>query len=162
MTISWRSTFVTGLFRFQDISFGTATQSLLTDLEDEVMGTAMERRFFDYVRAFYEAVVEKMIAKFPFHDEILSDLAFLDPRKHTTVASTLPIIRLRKHFLSEDPNEIDEVVFCVAPYHQLPSFDPTEEAIAHFWAATCMLYVNQSMIYQSFPICKGTFGSPPL
>ena len=119
----------------EDISIGTATCIFLAEYEDEVKGTAMER-IFNHVRAFYETVVEKMIAKFPYNDQTLADLALLDPRKRSTIAST---VRLCKLFMSADPSRIDEVVqqflaFCVTPDHQFPP-SSKEAAIDHFWDA---------------------------
>lgn len=101
----------------------------------------MERRYFSHVRAFYETVVEKMIAKYLYNDQTLVDLAFLDPRRRSTITSTVPIVRLCKRFMSEDPSRIDEVVqqflaFHVTPDHELPPFDSSKEAaIDHFWKA---------------------------
>lgn len=78
-----------------DISIGTAT----------LKGTAMERFF-----PCGKTVVENMIAKFLYNNQTLVDLALLDPPKRSTVASTVPIVRLWKGFVSEDPSRIDEVV----------------------------------------------------
>ena len=82
--------------------------------------------------SIYEAAVEKIIAKFPFQDQALSDLAFLDPCNRMN-STQLSVFRLCKSFMMEDPREIDEVTdeflsFRVAPDHQLPSFDPSSLA----------------------------------
>ena len=50
-----------------ELGIGTSTRLLLCgELEDEIMGTAVERDLFLHIRTFYEASVSKMLAKFPF------------------------------------------------------------------------------------------------
>ncbi len=108
-------------------------------MEDDIEGTTMQRRFFESVRLFYETAVSKMLAKFPFKDKTISDLAFLDPRNRVKTSSA-SIIRLAKRFLTNNSDEIDAIVaeflsFQVAPDSQLPVFDPkTDAAIDHFWS----------------------------
>ena len=108
------------------------------------------------MRAFYETVVEKMIAKFPFHVQTLADLAFLDPCRRRSLASTYPIVRLCKRFMSEDPSRIDEVVqqfltFRVTPDHQLPQLDFSKEAaIDHFWEAMSNVHAVTDLSTLSF------------
>ena len=64
-----------------ELGIGTTTRLLLCgDLEDEVVGTSIERRFYKYVRSFYEASVSKILNKFPFKDDTIRELSFLDPR----------------------------------------------------------------------------------
>jgi len=41
---------------------------------EELVGTAIERHFFEYASSFYETSVSKMIAKFPFDNEIIHEL----------------------------------------------------------------------------------------
>ena len=52
---------------------------LLIEESDELEGTAKERNFFLSVRKFYVECVRKIIAKFPFSDNVISDLGMLDP-----------------------------------------------------------------------------------
>ena len=64
-----------------------------------------------------------MIAKFPFQDQALSYLAFLDPRNRMN-STQLSVVRLCKCFMTEDPREIDDVTdeflfFRVAPINCL-------------------------------------------
>lgn len=40
-----------------------------------------------YVRKFYQAVVLKMMRKFPFKDTIIQDLRIIDPRKREEVTA---------------------------------------------------------------------------
>ena len=77
-----------------------------------------------------------MLAKFPHGDKTLSDLSFIDPRNR---AKSTPqgIVR----FMTTNSEQIDAVVgeyrdFCVAPDHQLPSYDPkSANGLDHFWSA---------------------------
>ena len=60
-----------------ELGIGTTTRLLLCgDLEDEVVGTSIERRFYKYVRSFYEANVSKILNKFPFKDDTIRELFF--------------------------------------------------------------------------------------
>ena len=63
-----------------ELGIGTATRLLLIEESDELEGTAKERNFLS-VRKFYVECVRKIIAKFPFSDNVISDLGMLDPRK---------------------------------------------------------------------------------
>lgn len=56
-----------------ELGIGTATRMLVIGQEDDG-AIEVERRFFANVRAFYEATVKKLLAKFPFKDKTLSDL----------------------------------------------------------------------------------------
>lgn len=121
------------------LAVGTETLLFLSEMEDEIEGTTMERRFFDSVRLFYETAVSKLLAKFPLKEKTIRDLSFLDPRSRVKTSSA-SIVRLTKRFLTNNPDEIDAIVaeflsFQVAPDSQLPSFDPkTDAAIDHFWS----------------------------
>ena len=50
------------------LAIGTEMQLFLSEFEDEIEGTVIERKFFSSVRLFYETVVSKMLAKFPHGD----------------------------------------------------------------------------------------------
>lgn len=52
------------------------------ELEDDIVGTRKDVGFYSSVRTFYETAVSKILAKFPFADETIKKLAFLDPRNH--------------------------------------------------------------------------------
>ena len=64
-----------------ELGIGTSTRLLLCgELEDDIVGTRKEDHFFERVRTFYETAVSKILAKFPFGDDSLKELAFLDPQ----------------------------------------------------------------------------------
>ena len=74
--------------RDYELGVGTSTKLLLCgELEDEVAGTAIERRFFECVWIFYETSVAKILAKFPFSDNTIKELALLDPRNRNRFSS---------------------------------------------------------------------------
>ena len=106
-------------------------------MEDEI---AMERRFFDNVRLWYETALSKLLAKFPLKEKTISDLSFLDSRSRIIKTSSASIVCLAKRFLTDNPDEIDAIVadflsFQVAPHSPLPSFDINIDAgINHFWS----------------------------
>ena len=64
----------------EELGVGTSTL-LLSEFQDEIEGTPVERRFFSCVRHFYQETVCQMIAKFPFKVTVLTDLGLLDPRQ---------------------------------------------------------------------------------
>ena len=128
-----------------ELGIGTSTRLLWCgDLEDMV-GTALERRFFKCVRTFYETSVSKMITKFPFNNETIGQLAFLDPRNRNKT-SINGIIQLASRFTSFSPDEMDSLClefrdYRASAWDQLPSFDPKEvRAIDHFWAAMAKVH----------------------
>ena len=64
-----------------ELGIGTAGRLLLIEEEDAVTDTRLESEFFSAVRLFYEKTVAKILAKFPFQDQVLHDLKIFDPRK---------------------------------------------------------------------------------
>ena len=80
----------------EDLAIGTDTLLFLAEIEDDFVGTLLERRFYRSVRLFYEAAVEKMISKFP-RDVILKDLSIIDPRNRRQ-GSPSAVIRLCRRF----------------------------------------------------------------
>ena len=124
-----------------ELGIGTSTRMLLCgELEDEVVGTSVETRFFKRVCEFYETAVSKISAKFPFADPTVKELAFLDPH-HRDQSSSSGLVGLATHFTHFTTDEIDTVAMEFRDYQaasdtDLPEFDPREYAgIDHFWAA---------------------------
>ena len=121
------------------LAIGTDTL-LLSEFEDEIEGTTIERKFFNSVRMFYETVVSKLLAKFPHKDKTLSDLSFINP-DHRINSTPQGIIRLCNRFMTNKSEEIDAVLeeyraFRVAPNDQLPVYDSkVDNALDKFWSA---------------------------
>ena len=141
----------------EDVGIGTSTRFLLCgELEDEVIGTVIEDRFFSSVRSFYEVSVTKMLAKFPFPDDTLKELAFSYPRNHAMSFSTTGIVNLATRFTSFSADDIDCLLmefrdYHVAPDHQLPAFVPSDDAaMDHFWAAMGELRVINDLTRRRF------------
>ena len=53
--------------QLESLSIGTETFLLISNEEDDFVGTALESLFYESVRLFYVTVVAKMLAKFPFN-----------------------------------------------------------------------------------------------
>ena len=123
-----------------ELGIGTSTRLLWCGEFEEFVGTALEKRFFKCVRTFYETCVSKMIAKFPFHDDTIKQLAFLDPRNRDKT-SLNDIIQLANRFTSFSLDEIDTLSiefrdFRATPLDQLPTYDSKEAgAVDQFWAS---------------------------
>ena len=86
------------------LAVGLKTRTIFTDSDEEddsrpSITPAMLATFYSSVRSFYEAVVTKMIQKFPFEDIVLNDLVVLDPRKYLEDYSH--ILRLAERFASD-------------------------------------------------------------
>ena len=137
-----------------ELGIGTSTRLLWCGELEELVGTALERRFFKYVRIFYETCVRKMIDKFPFNDNTLQQLAFLDPRNRDNT-SLSGIIQLASRFTSFSPEEMDTLGmefrdYRASPLDQLPTYDAKEAgAVDHFWAAMAKIYsIMDSEVYR--------------
>ncbi len=124
-----------------ELGVGTSTRLLLCgELEDEVIGTRIEVRFFEHVRLFYETSVSKMLAKFPFSDNTLKELSFLDPRNRDK-CSRVDVLQLASRFTSFNVDEMDDLTLEFSDYRaargdSLPEFDHHKvAAIDRFWAA---------------------------
>jgi hypothetical protein len=110
---------------------------LCGELEDDIIGTRKEIRFFSSVRTFYETAVSKILAKFP---ETIKELAFLDPRNREKTTIT-GLIQLANRFTIFTADEIDDLVTEFRDYRaisdsDLPSLGTNEHAaLDHFWAA---------------------------
>ncbi|RXM34111.1 hypothetical protein EOD39_14383 [Acipenser ruthenus] len=77
------------------ISVGATARTYLH--EAELISPEMQNTFFSDVGAFYTAVVQKMLDKFPFGDPVLPDLVVLDPLKKVDI-DYVPIVRLAGRF----------------------------------------------------------------
>ena len=110
---------------------------LCGELEDEIVGTPMEARFYQSVRTFYETSVSKILAKFPFNDNTFKKLQFLDPRNRFTMA-TADVLDLAGKFTSYTEDDIDSLTMEYLDYrsctdYELPHFDHhSDAAIDHF------------------------------
>ena len=84
------------------IAIGAKAKTMLVDEQDSISAT-MERRFYDSVRQYYVATVDKMLKIFPFKNSTLKDLSILNPDP-----------KLRE---KQDPNAITRLAetFCVVP-----------------------------------------------
>ena len=77
-------------------------------LEDDEVAPAVQAAFISDVRAFYCAVVRKMVAKFPFDDPVLRDLGVLDPAARENLTYE-PIVRLAARFAPDvDPEQLKD------------------------------------------------------
>ena len=112
---------------------------LCGELEEKVVGTAVEVRFYQTVRTLYQTAVCKILAKFPFKDRILKKLLILDPRNRS-ITDTSDVLDLANRFTSFDPDDMDTLTIEYLDYRsctdeELPVFDPhSDAAIDHFWA----------------------------
>ena len=106
----------------------------------DVCGTSIEKNFFTCVRDFYVTVISKMLNKFPFTDNVMKELSFLDPRRRSE-SSCSGILSLASRFTSFSDDELDDLSmefrgFRSSSDSDLPKFDPKEHAaIEHFWDA---------------------------
>ena len=93
----------------------------------------------------YETSVSKIIDKFPFTNNTIKQLAFLDPRNRDKT-SINGIIQLASQFITFSPDEKDTLSLEFRDYRasaldELPAFDLKEVgAINHFWAAMAKVH----------------------
>ena len=128
-----------------ELAIGASTRALLNELEDEIVGTNLVRRFFPQIRVFYETSVQKILDKFPFEDTTIKELAFLDPRNRT-ISPVTGIINLATRFCQFSTDEIDILTIQFQDYRacsdlQLPSLGPEEgiHSIDYFGGAMAEL-----------------------
>ena len=123
-----------------ELTIGTSTRMLLRgELEDEVVGTVIETRFYRTVRTFYEAAVCKIIDKFPFNDDIFKKLLMLYPRNRF-MTDRADVLDLARRFMSFSQDDMDLLTMECLDYRsctddELPTFNPQRDAaIDNFWA----------------------------
>ena len=123
-----------------ELGVGTSTRLLLCgELEDEVVGTVLESRFYQNVRIFHETAVCKIIGKFPFNETVFKKLLMLDPRNRLK-AGAADVIDLANRFMSFTQDDLDSLTMEYLDYRsctddELPKFDlHSDAAIDHFWA----------------------------
>ena len=108
----------------EDLGIGETTWTLIAALEEECDIAP----FFDAVKKFYVATIQKMIKKFPFGDTLLQDLEILIPDKVTSF-SINTIFRLAKRFPQlelSDPNSLDRLREEYLDFTLSPSELPTQ------------------------------------
>ena len=122
----------------------------MTNLKMMSVEEQLKNDFFTCVREFYVTVISKMLNKFPFTDNIIKELSFLDPR-HRSTSSCSGIISLASRFTSFTEDELDNLSmefrdFRSSSDSDLPEFNPKEHAaIEHFWDAMSKVkLVNES------------------
>ena len=117
-----------------ELGIGTGTRLLLIEESNELEGTAKERNFFLSVRKLYVEHVRKIIAKFPFSDNVISDLGMLDPRNRHKISSIV-VVRLLKRFNKTSAEEMDAVLEEWQEFKSLPDDNlPSYESLEHFWS----------------------------
>ena len=80
------------------LAVGIEVRRLLAGADEEgSIPFNIRDKFFECVRQFYENIVKKMLTKFPFGNQILNDLAVLDPKNKEQLDYT-SIVRLSEHF----------------------------------------------------------------
>ena len=89
-----------------ELGIGTSTRLLWCGDFEQLVVTALEGRFYECVRRFYETSVSKLMDTFPFHDSTLQQHAFLDPRNRDKT-SLNGIFQLANCFTSFSPDELD-------------------------------------------------------
>ena len=143
-----------------ELGIGTSTRLLLCGEFEDLVGTSIEQSFFTCVRIFYETCVSKMIDKYPFNNEMIQQLAFLDPRNKDKTSFT-GIVHLANQFASFSPDEMDTLGMEFRDYRastldQLPAFCENDEgAVDHFWKdMASVTSVMNSEVYQFGKLSK--------
>ena len=109
-------------------------------------------KFYKQVRIFYSAVVEKMIQKIPFNDEVLMAMGYLNPDTRENVASEA-VLKLADRFMpleAEDRYKLEDELqdYILTPKSELSTFNETT-SLEHFW--TCMKKMKIAGSKEQFP-----------
>ena len=104
----------------------------VVNLKVKLLELQLNISFFKTVRSFYVTSVSKILTKFPFSDNTIKELAFLDPRNHELSSST-GVVQLATRFTPFTFDQMDTLFvqfrdFRAASDDQLPPFDPHETA----------------------------------
>ncbi|KAL5012296.1 hypothetical protein ScPMuIL_010847 [Solemya velum] len=123
----------------QILAVGMRVRAYLAENEDDVE-PATTARFFRHVRLFYEAVVWKMLNKFPFNNKVLTNLLWLHPNPESRKdVSTDSVLQIAEQFpgVVKDLDELHEefVDFQLSDPKDLPRFDGENPDVDQFWGA---------------------------
>ena len=128
----------------EDVGVGTNTWTALSEVQEEL---PLEP-FFSAVKVFYVRTTEKLLKKFPFSDQLLKDLAVLNPLK-SAGCKPEAIVNLAKRFPQlklTSPESLETLReeftdFCLSPGDHPPvetySTEGEEQLVrcGTFWAA---------------------------
>ncbi|XP_034965228.1 uncharacterized protein LOC118082233 isoform X2 [Zootoca vivipara] len=113
----------------EDLFIGKDTKAFMRSTE---LPVSAEKKIFQSVRRFYEAVLQKMFSSFPFDNPLLRDLKVLDPaaRLDITPGAVERLVALLPQLsLSEDKLREELTDYQLTDSKQLPQ----EEKIDRFW-----------------------------
>lgn len=118
------------------LAVGSSNRTFLIDHADDLSPFLLDK-FFSIIREFYMAVTKKMLQKFPFHDDALKNMAFLNPEfKEQLVADC--VLKLAKRFpqILGDTCSLDELQeefldYQLTPKEELP---PADLGADKFWS----------------------------
>ncbi|KAA0722775.1 hypothetical protein E1301_Tti022107 [Triplophysa tibetana] len=113
----------------EDLFIGADTKTFMRSGE---LPVSAEKKIFQTVRNFYEAVLKKMFSSFPFDHPLLRDLKVLDPAARLNITPGT-VERLRALFpqlrLKEDKMREEFIDYQVTDSKELPQ----EDRIDRFW-----------------------------
>uniref|UniRef100_H3ALC1 HAT C-terminal dimerisation domain-containing protein n=1 Tax=Latimeria chalumnae TaxID=7897 RepID=H3ALC1_LATCH len=102
--------------------------------------TKLKKTLFEAIRTFYVAVVDKMIDKFPFHDNLLSDMAILNPNcdmqvdKLMNLSTRFNLVdRQLQHQLTEEATD-----YILTPKSELSGFK-SGDRVDTYWLAVARM-----------------------
>ncbi|XP_063436782.1 uncharacterized protein LOC134718215 [Mytilus trossulus] len=119
------------------LAVGLYTRTYMADHTDDISPSVLAK-FFKSVRSFYNVVVAKMLAKFPFKDPVVCGLAFLNPSTRgdlpsssvTVVARRFPSV-VPEHLLQQLEEEF--TAYQVTPSSELPTYTPDSTRVDQYW-----------------------------
>ncbi|KAL5014988.1 hypothetical protein ScPMuIL_009258 [Solemya velum] len=107
------------------VTVGKAIRTYLYDNRDDIPPATVSK-FFRSVKTFYQTVVAKMIAKFPFEDPVISNLGFLNPARRGGIHP--PVCSLARRFPALVPEEELDTLekeytdYSVTPAKEMPAY----------------------------------------
>ncbi|KAK2187492.1 hypothetical protein NP493_163g01049 [Ridgeia piscesae] len=120
------------------LAVGMELRSMLANDEDD-LEEATATRIFDSVRKFYVAVVNKMVNIFPFHDDVLRDLAALNPDpalRESWSSSSVRELAIRFGLVADEHHDALVAEFQdyqLSPDDELPLYT-SDSRVDTFWA----------------------------
>ncbi|XP_077581558.1 zinc finger BED domain-containing protein 5-like [Stigmatopora nigra] len=133
------------------LDVGLCVKKILQD--DDRISPSIQQIFFDSVRNFFEAVVTKMITKFPFEDSILEELVVLDRKKQVDYMHVINLTQAFNVQLDEEKlkEEWDDYQFMMME-RELEEMDKIDTD--KYWAD---ILKEKTALNQIMQIVKGHF-----
>ena len=137
------------------LAIGLPTRTYLKEVEDTI-SESTKSRFFASVRNFYIGVLDKIVKKFPFGDQTLANIEFMNPKVASEKMNNEVTVNFAQRFNLVCTDDLDQLegearVFHTLESDALPPFEETERA-DKWWHKTMQMKTPRGVV--RFPLLK--------